>query len=76
MLILGIDTATPQVGAAIGGHEGLLGSFQAAKGRRVAEFALRRAQEPFVVTRSAYIGGMSSTSFVASKSTSCTRTRR
>ncbi|HEV8634318.1 MAG TPA: nicotinate phosphoribosyltransferase [Chloroflexota bacterium] len=37
----------------------------AAKGRRVAEFALRRAQEPFVVTRSAYIGGMSSTSFVA-----------
>ena len=24
-----------------------------------------RAQEPFVVTRSAYIGGMSSTSFVA-----------
>jgi nicotinate phosphoribosyltransferase len=38
---------------------------QAAKGRRVAEFALRRAQEPFVVTRSSYIGGMSSTSFVA-----------
>jgi nicotinate phosphoribosyltransferase len=38
---------------------------QAAKGRRVAEFALRRAQEPFVVTRSAYIGGLSSTSFVA-----------
>ncbi len=38
---------------------------QVARGRRVAEFALRRAQEPFVVTRSAYIGGMSSTSFVA-----------
>jgi len=38
---------------------------QAARGRRVAEFALRRAQEPFVVTRSAYIGGLSSTSFVA-----------
>jgi nicotinate phosphoribosyltransferase len=38
---------------------------QAARGLRVAEFALRRAQEPFVVTRSAFIGGMSSTSFVA-----------
>ena len=38
---------------------------QAAAGRRVAEFALRRAQEPFVVTRSSYIGGLSSTSFVA-----------
>ncbi|TAK26095.1 MAG: nicotinate phosphoribosyltransferase [Chloroflexota bacterium] len=38
---------------------------QAASGRRVTEFALRRAQEPFVVTRSAYIGGMASTSFVA-----------
>lgn len=38
---------------------------QAACGRRVAEFALRRAQEPFVVTRSSYIGGMASTSFVA-----------
>src|SRR5438874_13122455 len=37
MLILGIDTATPQVGAAIGGHEGVLASFQAAKGRRHAE---------------------------------------
>jgi nicotinate phosphoribosyltransferase len=38
---------------------------RSANGRRVAEFALRRAQEPFVVTRSAYIGGMTSTSFVA-----------
>jgi tRNA threonylcarbamoyladenosine biosynthesis protein TsaB len=37
MLILGIDTATPQVGCAIGGHEGVLASFQAAKGKRHAE---------------------------------------
>lgn len=37
MLILGIDTATQQVGAAIGGHEGVLAAFQSAKGRRHAE---------------------------------------
>lgn len=37
----------------------------AAQGRPVAEFALRRAQEPFTVTRSAYIGGCVSTSFLA-----------
>ena len=37
MLILGIDTATQQVGCAIGGHEGVLASFQAARGRRHAE---------------------------------------
>lgn len=37
MLILGIDTATPQVGCAIGGHEGVLGAFHAARGRRHAE---------------------------------------
>ncbi|MGK2958241.1 MAG: tRNA (adenosine(37)-N6)-threonylcarbamoyltransferase complex dimerization subunit type 1 TsaB [Acidimicrobiales bacterium] len=37
MLILGIDTATPQVGCAIGGHEGVLASFHSAKGRRHAE---------------------------------------
>lgn len=37
----------------------------AARGRRVAEFALRRAAAPFTVARSAYIGGCSSTSFVA-----------
>ena len=36
----------------------------AAGGRRVAEFALRRAQEPFVATRSSYIGGCSTTSFL------------
>lgn len=37
MLILGIETATQQVGCAIGGHEGVLGSFHVAKGRRHAE---------------------------------------
>jgi len=37
VLILGIDTATPQVGCAIGGHEGVLAAFQSAKGKRHAE---------------------------------------
>jgi tRNA threonylcarbamoyladenosine biosynthesis protein TsaB len=37
MIILGIDTATPQVGCAIGGHEGPLASFHASRGRRHAE---------------------------------------
>ena len=37
MLILGIETATQQVGCAIGGHEGVLAEFHAAKGRRHAE---------------------------------------
>ena len=37
MLILGIETATQQVGCAIGGHEGVLASFHAAKGRRHVE---------------------------------------
>jgi tRNA threonylcarbamoyladenosine biosynthesis protein TsaB len=37
MIILGIDTATPQVGCAIGGHEGVIGAFQTAKGKRHAE---------------------------------------
>jgi tRNA threonylcarbamoyladenosine biosynthesis protein TsaB len=37
VIILGIETATPQVGCAIGGHEGSLGSFHAARGRRHAE---------------------------------------
>jgi nicotinate phosphoribosyltransferase len=36
----------------------------ASKGRRVAEFALRRAQEPYVVARSAHIGGCATTSFL------------
>jgi tRNA threonylcarbamoyladenosine biosynthesis protein TsaB len=37
VLILGIETATPQVGCALGGHEGVLASFHAARGRRHAE---------------------------------------
>ncbi len=37
----------------------------AAGPKRVADFAFRRAQEPFTVTRSAYIGGCVSTSFLA-----------
>lgn len=37
----------------------------AARGRSVAEFALRRALEPYVVARSSYIGGAASTSFLA-----------
>jgi tRNA threonylcarbamoyladenosine biosynthesis protein TsaB len=37
VIILGIDTATPQVGCAIGGHEGVIAAFQTAKGKRHAE---------------------------------------
>lgn len=37
MLILGIETATPQVSVAIGGHEGVLAMFELARGRRHAE---------------------------------------
>jgi len=37
MIVLGIETATAQVGCALGGHEGVLGSFHAARGRRHAE---------------------------------------
>lgn len=37
MLILGIDTATSQVGCAIGGHEGVLASIHSSRGRRHAE---------------------------------------
>ena len=37
MLILGIESATPQIACAIGGHEGVLASFEATKGRRHAE---------------------------------------
>jgi tRNA threonylcarbamoyladenosine biosynthesis protein TsaB len=51
MLILGIETATIQVGCAIGGHEGVLASFHAARGRRhvetlvpAIEFMCRQAQ--------------------------------
>jgi tRNA threonylcarbamoyladenosine biosynthesis protein TsaB len=37
VLILGISTSTPQVGVAIGGHEGVLASVKSARGRRHAE---------------------------------------
>ena len=37
MLILGIETATAQVGCAIGGHEGVLALFEVSSGRRHAE---------------------------------------
>ena len=37
MLILGIETATEKVSVAIGGHEGVLGSFEVTRGRRHAE---------------------------------------
>jgi len=37
----------------------------AAQHRRVSEFAFRRAQNPMVVARSSYIGGATSTSFLA-----------
>ncbi len=37
MLILGIETATEQVGVAIGGHEGVIATFEVSRGRRHAE---------------------------------------
>lgn len=37
MLILGISTSTEQVGCALGGHEGVLGSVHTCRGRRHAE---------------------------------------
>ena len=37
MLILGIETATEKVSCALGGHEGVLGLFEVARGRRHAE---------------------------------------
>jgi tRNA threonylcarbamoyladenosine biosynthesis protein TsaB len=37
VLVLGIDTATQQVGCAIGGHEGVIALFESSKGRRHAE---------------------------------------
>ncbi|HEX6544338.1 MAG TPA: nicotinate phosphoribosyltransferase [Ktedonobacterales bacterium] len=37
----------------------------AAQGRRISEFAFRRAQNPLVVARSSYIGGCTSTSLLA-----------
>lgn len=50
MLILGIETATQQVGVAVGGHEGVIATFEVSRGRRHAEiltpaieFTLRQA---------------------------------
>ena len=50
MLILGIETATEQVGVAVGGHEGVIATFEVVRGRRHAEiltpaieFLLRQA---------------------------------
>ena len=37
VLVLGVETATPQVGVAIGGHEGVIASFHTARDRRHAE---------------------------------------
>ena len=37
MLILGIETATELVGVSIGGHEGVIATFEVARGRRHAE---------------------------------------
>jgi tRNA threonylcarbamoyladenosine biosynthesis protein TsaB len=37
VLILGVETATEQVGVAIGGHEGVIAKFEVARGRRHAE---------------------------------------
>jgi tRNA threonylcarbamoyladenosine biosynthesis protein TsaB len=44
VLILGLETATIQVGCAIGGHEGILASFHAAKGRRHVETLMPAVQ--------------------------------
>jgi tRNA threonylcarbamoyladenosine biosynthesis protein TsaB len=37
VLILGIESSTPQIGCAIGGHEGVLASAHSARGKRHAE---------------------------------------
>lgn len=37
VLILGIESATPQVGCAVGGHEGVLASAHSSRGKRHAE---------------------------------------
>ncbi|MDP9074065.1 MAG: tRNA (adenosine(37)-N6)-threonylcarbamoyltransferase complex dimerization subunit type 1 TsaB [Actinomycetota bacterium] len=51
MIVLGLETATSQVGCALGGHDGPLASFHSAMGRRHAEtlapaieFVCRQAQ--------------------------------
>jgi tRNA threonylcarbamoyladenosine biosynthesis protein TsaB len=44
MIILGIETATHQVGCALGGQEGVLASFHTARGRRHAEILVPAIQ--------------------------------
>lgn len=44
MLILGIESATQQVGCALGGHEGVLASAHSARGRRHAESIVPQIQ--------------------------------
>lgn len=53
MIVLGIETATVQVGCALGGQEGLLASFHSAHGRRHAETLVPAID---FISRSAGIG--------------------
>ncbi len=53
MLILGIETATHQVGCAIGGHEGVIALYESARDRRHAETLVPAIE---FVTRQARIG--------------------
>ncbi len=53
MLILGIETATHQVGCAIGGHEGVIALYESARDRRHVETLVPAIQ---FVTRQARIG--------------------
>jgi len=46
VLILGIETATEQVSVAIGGHEGVVASFNVVRGRRHAETLVPAIQFP------------------------------
>ena len=53
MLILGIEAATHRVGCAIGGHEGVMGLYESARDRRLAETLVPAIQ---FVMRQARIG--------------------
>ena len=46
-------------------HHQPVGGNDHATGRSVADFGYRRAQDPYLATRSAIIGGCASTSYVA-----------
>ena len=51
MIILGIESATLQVGCAVGGYEGVWADFHASRGRRHAEILTPAIEhEPVVVT--------------------------